>query len=142
MPGITDHIYPEPDLKQDRPAQIAEHKAGGHNVGHRGTMVFFVITRALWIAHFHLFVGAGINIVYTLGGLIGLVWLIRRPSTEPLILLIVFNTLSILLHWIVLSYLALEHETSMIIIALCLKSTTLYYLIKAVPKVREEHALR
>lgn len=97
---------------------------------------FVVVARVLLTEHFHLFAATVINMTYTMGVLIGVVWLIKKPSSEPLILLMVLQILSLLLNAFALAHLALEHETSMIIVAVFLKLTALYYLIKAIPKVK------
>lgn len=117
-----------PELDKIKPAIIAQ----------SSVILWYgiIILRALVISHFHLFAAILINITHILFVLGGLVWLIRRPSAEPVILLFVFQVAGIIMNYTALFHFALEKESLMIIISILLRITAIYYLIKAMPQIK------
>ena len=124
---ITDKID-RPGLDKIKPA-----------IAMQGAVVLWygiIILHALIISHFHLFTAILMNITHTLFIVGGLVWLIRRPSVEPMIILLVFQIAGIIMNYTALFHFALEDESSMIIISIFLRTAAIYYLFKAIHKIK------
>ena len=91
-----------------------------------------IVLRALVISHFHLFAAVLINMTHILFIMAGLIWLIRKPSAEPIILLIAFQVAGIVMNYTALFNFVLGGESGMIVIALSLRTIAIYYLVKAI----------
>jgi hypothetical protein len=95
-----------------------------------------IVLRAVVISHFHLFASVFINLTHILFLLAGLIWLVKKPSREPMILLIAFQIAGIVMNYAALFSFSLEGESSMIVIALSLRVAAIYSLVKAVRSIK------